>query len=120
MPFTCWQGLATHQKAERPSIAVLPFDNMSSDPDQEFLADGIVEDVIAGLSRFRSLFVINRGSTFAYKGQTARAADVARDLGVRYVVEGSLRGAGDVIRVSFQLADASTCPVCGAWRWTGD
>lgn len=92
----------------RPSVAVLPFANLSGEPALELIADGIVEDVIAGLSRFRSLFVINRGSTFAYKNQSARATEVAQDLGVRYVVEGSVRGARDVMRVSFQLVDAST------------
>lgn len=79
------------EKTERPSIAVLPFDNMSSDPEQEFFADGIVEDVITELSRFRNLFVIARNSTFVYKGTATDIRQVARELGVRYVVEGSVR-----------------------------
>lgn len=76
---------------DKPSIAVLPFQNMSSDPEQEFLADGIAEDVITALSRYSSLFVIARNSTFTYKGRTIDVKQIARELGVRYVLEGSLR-----------------------------
>lgn len=84
---------------EKPSIAVLPFQNMSNDPEQEFLADGMAEDIITALSRYRSLFVIARNSTFAYKGQSPDLREVSRDLGVRYVLEGSIRKAGNRVRV---------------------
>ena len=91
---------------DKPSIAVLPFDNMSGDPEQEFFADGIAEDVITALSRFRSLFVIARNSSFSYKGTSPGITQVARDLGVRYVVEGSVRKAGNRVRITAQLIDA--------------
>ena len=103
--------------AERPSIAVLPFDNMSADPDQEFLADGIVEDVITELSRYRSLFVIARGSTFAYKGTQKDVREIAEELGVRYVVEGSVRRADDRLRVTAQLIEADSGTHIWAERW---
>lgn len=93
---------------DKPSVAVLPFANMSGDPAQEFVADGLTEDIITGLSRVRSLFVIARSSAFAYKGQTAAPAQVARDLGVRYVLEGSLRRSGSRVRISAQLIDATS------------
>ncbi len=93
---------------DKPSIAVLPFDNMSGDPDQEFLADGIAEDLITALSRIRWFFVIARNSTFTYKGQAVDVKQVAHDLGVRYVLEGSVRKAGDRVRVTAQLVDATT------------
>jgi adenylate cyclase len=92
-------------EAQMPSIAVLPFDNMSSDPEQEFFADGLTEDIITELSRFSGLFVISRNSTFTFKGKTFRAADVARELNVRYVVEGSVRKAGNRVRINVQLID---------------
>ena len=98
---------------ERPSIAVLPFQNMSSDPDQDFLADGIVEDVITELSRFRALFVIARNSTFAYRDNPVDVRQIAKDLNARYVVEGSVRRAGDRLRLTVQLIDAKT----GAHVW---
>src|SRR5499425_2020056 len=79
---------------DRPSIAVLPFQNMSGDPEQEYFADGVVEDIITALSRFSSLFVIARNSSFTYKGRAADIKQVGRDLGVRYVLEGSVRKAG--------------------------
>jgi len=101
--------------AERPSIAVLPFANMSSDQDQEFLADGIVEDVITELSRFRSLMVIARNSTFAYKGAAQDVRRVGTELGARYVVEGSVRRGGDRLRITAQLIEASS----GAHVWAG-
>ena len=91
---------------DRPSIAVLPFDNMSGDPDQEYFADGISEDLITGLSRIRWLFVIARNSTFVYKGRAVDVRQVARELGVRYVLEGSVRRAGQRVRISAQLIDA--------------
>ena len=93
---------------DKPSIAVLPFDNMSGDPDQEYVADGLTEDIIAGLSRFRSLFVIARNSTFSYKGKSPDVREVARDLGVRYILEGSVRRGGNRIRITGQLIDAET------------
>jgi TolB-like protein/Flp pilus assembly protein TadD len=98
---------------DRPSIAVLPFDNMSGDPDQEHFADGISEDLITGLSRVRWLFVIARNSTFVYKGQAVDVRQVAEKLGVRYVLEGSVRRAGQRLRVSAQLIDATT----GGHHW---
>jgi TolB-like protein len=93
---------------DRPSIAVLPFKNMSDDPDQEHFADGISEDLITGLSRIRWLFVIARNSTFVYKDHAVDVKQVARDLGVRYVLEGSVRRAGKHVRISAQLIDAIT------------
>ena len=96
-----------------PSIAVLPFVNLSNDPAQDYFADGMVEDIITGLSRLRWLFVIARNSTYAYKGTAPDVRQVASDLGVRYVLEGSVRRAGDQLRVTSQLIDAST----GAQVW---
>jgi adenylate cyclase len=93
---------------DKPSIAVLPFDNMSGDPEQEFFADGMTEDIITGLSRFRSLFVTARNSTFSYKGQSPNLREVARTLSVRYVLEGSVRRSGSRVRVTAQLIDAQT------------
>ncbi|MEJ0077780.1 MAG: winged helix-turn-helix domain-containing protein [Alphaproteobacteria bacterium] len=93
---------------DRPSIAVLPFDNMSDDPDQEHFADGMSEDLITGLSRIRWLFVIARNSAFVYKGRAVDVKQVARELGVRYVLEGSVRRAGQQLRISAQLIDAMT------------
>ncbi|MBJ6126662.1 adenylate/guanylate cyclase domain-containing protein [Microvirga splendida] len=93
---------------EGPSIAVLPFVNISKDPEQEYFADGIVEDIIAALSRFRSFFVIARNSTFAYKGRTVAVQQIGRELGVRYVLEGSVRRSGPRIRITAQLVDANT------------
>ncbi len=98
---------------EKPSIAVLPFQNMSGDPEQEYFADGIVEDIITALSRFRQLFVIARNSSFVYKGRAVDVKQVSRDLGVRYVLEGSVRKAADRVRITAQLIDAST----GAHLW---
>jgi adenylate cyclase len=93
---------------KRPSIAVLPFDNLSGDPGQAYLADGIAEDVISLLSRVRWLLVIARNSTFTYKGRAVDVQEVAEELGVRYVLEGSVRSAGKRIRVSAQLIEASS------------
>jgi len=92
---------------DKPSIAVLPFDNMSGDPDQDFIGDGLTEDIIAGLSRIRSILVIARNSTFQYKSTSPDIRQVAEGLGVRYVLEGSVRKAGDRIRVTAQLIDAA-------------
>ena len=104
---------------DKPSIAVLPFDNMSGDPEQEFFADGIAEDVITALSRFRSLFVIARNSSFSYKGTSPDIRTVARELGVRYVVEGSVRKAGDRVRITAQLIDANSGNHLWADRFDG-
>jgi TolB-like protein/class 3 adenylate cyclase/Flp pilus assembly protein TadD len=93
---------------EKPSIAVLPFNNMSSDPEQEFFVDGIVEDIITELSRFSELFVIARNSSFAYKGRSVDIKQVAQELGVRYVLEGSVRRAGNRVRITAQLLDRDT------------
>jgi TolB-like protein len=92
----------------KPSIAVLPFANMSPDPEQEFFADGVTEDIITALSNVQSFFVIARNSSFTFKGQAVDVKDVGRDLGVRYVVEGSVRRAGDRVRITAQLFDATT------------
>jgi adenylate cyclase len=98
---------------DRASIAVLPFANMSSDPEQEYFADGIVEDIITALSRFRTFAVVARNSTFAYKSRAVDVRAVARDLGVRYVLEGSVRRSGDKVRVTAQLIEG----VSGAHLW---
>jgi len=93
---------------DKPSIAVLPFQNMSGDPEQEYFADGMVEDIITALSRFRSLFVIARNSSFTYKGKAVDIKQVGRELGVRYVLEGSVRKTGARVRITEQLIDAAT------------
>ena len=93
---------------ERPSIAVLPFANLSGDPEQEYFADGMVDDIITGLSRINWLFVIARNSTFTYKGRAADVKQVGRELGVRYVLEGSVRKTRGNVRITGQLIDAST------------
>src|SRR3954469_22985607 len=90
----------------RPSIAVLPFLNMSGDPEQEFFADGITEDLITDLSKASGLFVIARNSSFAYKGRSVKVQEIGRDLGVRFVLEGSVRKAGNRLRITAQLIDA--------------
>ncbi len=101
-------GLAAIEIPDRPSIAVLPFDNMSDDPEQEYFSDGITEDLITDLSRISGLLVIARNSVFRYKGVAVKMQDVSRDLGVRYVLEGSVRRVGDRIRITAQLIDATT------------
>jgi TolB-like protein len=93
---------------DKPSIAVLPFDNMSADPEQEYFADGISEDIITELSRFRTLFVIARNSSFAFKGGSVDIAEIGRRLAVQYVVEGSVRRAGNRVRITAQLVEAET------------
>jgi TolB-like protein len=87
---------------DKPSIAVLPFQNLGDDPHQEYFADGVVEDVITGLSRIKWLLVIARNSSFSYKGQAVDVKRVGRELGVRYVLEGSVRKAGERVRISTQ------------------
>jgi adenylate cyclase len=113
-------GLAQRHQAKealplpnKPSIAVLPFENLSGDREQEYFADGIVEEIITALSRFRGLFVIARNSSFAYKGRAVDVKQVGRELGVRYVLEGSVRKAGSKVRISGQLIDTAN----GAHLW---
>jgi adenylate cyclase len=98
---------------DKPSIAVLPFENMSGDPEQEYFADGMVEEIITALSRFKSLFVIARNSSFTFKGRAVDIKEVGRRLGVRYVLEGSVRKAAGKVRITGQLIDAVT----GAHIW---
>src|SRR5262249_6202262 len=99
--------------AERPSIAVLPFTNMSGDPAREYFSDGITEDIITELSRYRSMQVIARNSSFQFRGPGVDIGEVRRRLGVRYVVEGSIRMGGSTIRITAQLIDAES----GAHIW---
>jgi TolB-like protein/Tfp pilus assembly protein PilF len=98
---------------EKPSIAVLPFTNMSGDPEQEYFSDGLTEDLITDLSKFRGLFVISRNSVFTYKGQAVKPEQVRKDLGVRYMLEGSVRKAGKRVRITAQLIDTTT----GGHQW---
>jgi adenylate cyclase len=114
-PIRVWHWSPTGQQTakrlplpEKPSIAVLPFDNLSDDPEQEYFADGIVEDIITALSKFRWFFIIARNSSFSYKGKTVSVTQVARDLGVRYVLQGSVRRAGSRVRINAQLIDVTT------------
>ena len=93
---------------DRPSIAVLPFQNLSGDPEQEYFADGVVEEIITALSRMRWLFVIARNSSFTYQGRAVDVKQVGRELGVRYVLEGSVRAAADRVRIMAHLIDAAT------------
>ncbi|MCW3477186.1 hypothetical protein OL599_21675 [Rhodovastum sp. RN2-1] len=105
---------------EKPSIAVLAFTNMSGDPEQEYFADGIAEDIITALSKSRSLFVIARNSSFTYKGRQAALDEIGRGLGVRYVLEGSVRKAGNRVRVTAQLVEAETGGHLWAERYDRD
>jgi len=105
---------------DKPSIAVLPFVNMSGDPKQEFLCDGITEEIITALSKVRNLFVISRQSTFSYKGKPVKVKQVSEELGVRYVLEGSLQRSGDRIRINAQLIDALTGHHLWAERYERD
>ena len=104
---------ATLALPDKPSIAVLPFQNIGSDPEQEYFADGMVEEIITGLSRIKWLFVIARNSSFAYKGKSPDIRQVGRELGVRYVLEGSVRKAGNRVRITGQLIEAES----GAHLW---
>ena len=104
---------------DKPSIAVLPFQNMSGDPEQEYFADGLVEDIITALSSFKSLFVIARNSSFTYKGKTIDVKQAGRELGVRYILEGSVRKAGSRVRITGQLIDATTGGHLWADRFDG-
>ena len=109
-----------HAASQRPSIAVLPFANMSGDPEQEYFADGISEDIITGLSKLRWFFVIARNSSFIYKGKAIDVKRVARELGVRYLLEGSVRKGGNRLRINAQLIDAETGNHIWADRYDGD
>jgi adenylate cyclase len=108
------EGLsAAPRLPDKPSIAVLPFQNMSGDPEQEYFTDGMVEEIITALSRFKQLFVIARNSSFTYKGRAVDVKEVGRELGVRYVLEGSVRKAGGRVRITGQLIEAAS----GAYLW---
>ena len=98
---------------DRPSIAVLPFANMSQDPEQEYFADGLSEDLITALAKYRWFFVIARNSSFTYKGRAVPVQQVGRELGVRYVVEGSTRRSGNRVRVTAQLVEAAPAIISG-------
>ena len=111
-------GLAKTDHA-KPSIAVLPFANLSNDPEQEYFADGLADDLITDLSKIPSLFVVSRNSTFTYKGMTTSPRQVAADLGVRYVLEGSVRRIGDDVRINVQVTDATTGGYLWAERYDG-
>src|SRR3954463_9051695 len=116
-------GIAASRQApavpDKPSIAVLPFTNMSGDPEQEYFADGIAEDIITALSRMRWLFVIARNSSFAYKGRGVDVKEVGTALGVRYVLEGSVRKSANRVRITGQLIDASSGTHLWADRFDG-
>jgi TolB-like protein len=114
------QAVAPLALPDKPSIAVLPFTNMSGDPEQEYFSDGITEDIITELSRFKNLFVIARNSSFHYKGQSPRVKDVGRELGVHYVVEGSVRKAGNRVRVTAQLIESESGSHLWAERYDRD
>jgi adenylate cyclase len=108
-----WRWLGTPESAglplpDKPSVAVLPFSNLSQDPTQEYFSDGVTEDLITGLSKVSGLFVIARNSVFTYKGRPVKIREVGRDLGVRYVLEGGVQRAGSRVRITAQLVDAST------------
>ena len=104
---------------DKPSLVVLPFQNMSGDPEQEYFADGMVEEITTALARVRSLFVIARNSAFTYKGRAVDVRQVGRELGVRYVLEGSVRKAGERVRITGQLVDAATGSHVWADRFDG-
>jgi len=105
---------------EKPSIAVLPFENLSGDPEQEYFSDGMTDDLITDLSKISGLFVIARNSAFTYKGKTIRVDQISCELGVRYVLEGSVRKAGDRVRINAQLIDATTGGYLWAERYDGN
>src|SRR5262249_46623683 len=104
---------------DKPSIAVLPFLNLSGDPDQDYFIDGVVEDIVSALSRIRWLFVIARNSSFTYKGRQVDVKQVGRELGVRYVLAGSMRKAANRVRITGQLIDAGTGAHIWAERFEG-
>jgi adenylate cyclase len=102
------EDAATSPSEDLPSIAVLPFLNISGDSDQEYFADGLAEDLITALSRVRHFFVLARNTTFTYKGRAINLQTVAKELGARYVLEGSVRRVGNLVRISVQLIDGRT------------
>ena len=104
----------------RPSIAVLPFEDLSDDPEQQYFSDGITEDIITALSRVKWLFVIARNSSFTYQGRSVDVTQVARELGVRYVLEGSVRKAGGRVRITGQLIRAETAQHLWADKFDGE
>ena len=108
LPQAAGGGPAAGQAVVKPSVAVLPFANMSGEPEQEFFVDGLTEDILTELARHHELFVISRNSTFVYKGQAVNIRDLAQKLGAQYIVEGSVRKAGDRVRVTVQLIDSAT------------
>ena len=108
------------QLPDKPSIAILPFVNKSGDPEQEYFSDGITENIILALSKTPKLFVIARNSTFTYKGKPVKVQQVAEELGVRYVLEGSVQKTEDRVRISSQLIDAITGKYLWAERWDRD
>ena len=120
MPAKAATGATERSTPDRPSIAVLPFANMSGDPEQEYFADGISEDIITGLSKLRWFFIIARNSSFAYKGKAVDVKRAARELGVRYVLEGSVRKGGNRVRITAQLIDAATGNHIWADRYDGE
>src|SRR5262249_11152228 len=105
---------------DKPSIAVLPFESLSEDSAQQYFADGVVEEIITALSRFSGLFVIARNSSFTYRGRCVDIKQVGSELGVRYVLEGSVRRGGDRVRITGQLIDAATGSHLWADRFEGD
>jgi adenylate cyclase len=105
---------------QKPSIAVLPFTNMSGDAEQEYFSDGMTEDLITDLSKISALFVIARNSSFAYKGRAVKVEEIGRDLGVRFVLEGSIRKSGNRVRITAQLIDAESSGHLWAERFDGD
>ena len=122
--FTAFRSLKTQRPPtlplpDKPSIAVLPFANLSGDPEQEYFADGMVEEIITAFSRIRWLFVIARNSSFTYKGEAVDVRRVGRELGVRYVLEGSVRKAATRVRITAQLIDATSGSHLWADRFDG-
>ncbi len=106
LPVSSTAVLDQHEESRRPALAVLPFENLSADRDQEYLVDGIVADITTALSRFRAFAVISRNSAYAYRGRTLDVRQVGKELGVRYVLEGAIRSAGDRVRINAQLVEA--------------
>jgi adenylate cyclase len=113
-------GPAVRQLSDKPSVAILPFSNMSNDPEQEFFSDGITEDIITDLSNVSGLFVLSRNTVFTYKGRAVNMEQIARQLGVAYVVEGSVRKAGQKVRINTQLIEGSTGGHVWAARYDRD
>src|SRR5262249_33801003 len=105
---------------DKPSIVVLPFDNLSGDPEQQYFSDGIAEDIITDLSKISGLVVIARNSAFTYRGRAVTVPEVSRELGVRYVLEGSVRKAGNRVRIAAQLIDGTTGGHLWAERYDRD